>query len=414
LADKALNSFQIAALLVSASCGVGFLFGSGELALKWSMAGSIYAMATALGMLILAAFAKRIWKLGGPIWDVMGRHYGQTVARWTACLSVVWMLGVLSAQIIGGSAILTLLGVSSLPAFGLTTFAIFLVSQMSLAKLSGAFAASLLASLAILVYSISLMHGWHLYGNAVPIFVHDIRGLPAIDTVVAAIAIVFVVVTGADYHQFVLGARSSRDAVVGCGSAAIFLLVAGFLPAVAVLSWEQGGLLSGLGADAQAIPYIVSRTAGSIASAATPIVLILMLASALGSGGALTRAAASALTAIMPSSKRRPHLFAALALVPALCVAATASGIVGSIVGLNVIFISSVFVLLLGRSRGMDYSSKSAQLVMVSGFVPSAALYVAGVLGLVSTHASAWSLISGLAASTVSWCLLRRGSLHIA
>jgi SSS family solute:Na+ symporter len=414
LTDKTLNSFQIAALLVSASCGVGFLFGSGELALKWSMAGSIYALATAVGMLILAVFARRVWSMGGPIWDVLRQDYGETVARWTAFLSVVWMLGVLAAQIIGGSAILTLLGVSSLPAFCLTTLAIFLVSQVSLAKLSGAFAASLLASLTILVYSISLARGWHLYSDAVPLFVHDIGVLPAIDTIVAAMAIVFVVVTGADYHQFVLGARSSRDAVIGCAAAALFLLVAGFLPAVAVLSWEQGGLLSGLGTDAQAIPYIVSRTAGSIAAAATPVVLMLMLAAALGSGGALTRAAGSALATIMPNSKRRSRLFAALVLAPAFCVAAKGSGIVSSIVGLNVIFISSVFVLLLGRRRGMGYSSRSAQWIMLSGLIPSASVYLAGVLGYITAHASAYSLVSGLVASAVSWRLLRRSSLNMA
>jgi SSS family solute:Na+ symporter len=393
---------------------VGFLFGSGELALTWSMAGSLYAIATAVGMLILAGFAKRVWKIGGPIWDVLRQDYGETVARWTAILSVVWMIGVLAAQIIGGSAILTLLGVSSLPAFCLTTFAVFLVSQVSLSKLSGAFAASLLASLAILVYSISLTQGWQLYSHAVPLFIHDVSGLPTIDTVVSAVAIVFVVVTGADYHQFVLSARSSRDAVVGCAAASIFLCVAGFLPAVAVMSWEHAGLLGGLGTDAQAIPYIVSRTAGSLAYAATPIVLTLMLAAALGSGGALTRAAGSALVAITPNSKRHPRVYAALALAPAFCVAAKGSGIVGSIVGLNVIFISSVFVLLLGRSQGSDYSSKSAQFVMLSGFIPSAAVYLAGIFGLVSTHASAWSLISGLVASAISWFLLKRGALHIA
>ena len=43
--SRALGSLQVAALLVSASYGIGFLFGSGELALSHGMAGSIYGVA---------------------------------------------------------------------------------------------------------------------------------------------------------------------------------------------------------------------------------------------------------------------------------------------------------------------------------------------------------------------------------
>lgn len=62
--DRVLSSVQIAALLVSASYGIGFLFGSGELALTHGMAGSIYGIATGFGMLALALVAKPLWKSG--------------------------------------------------------------------------------------------------------------------------------------------------------------------------------------------------------------------------------------------------------------------------------------------------------------------------------------------------------------
>ncbi len=39
--NRALGSLQVAALLVSASYGIGFLFGSGELALSHGMAASM-------------------------------------------------------------------------------------------------------------------------------------------------------------------------------------------------------------------------------------------------------------------------------------------------------------------------------------------------------------------------------------
>lgn len=43
---RLLGSLQVASLLVSASYGIGFLFGFGELAIAHGMAGSIYGIAT--------------------------------------------------------------------------------------------------------------------------------------------------------------------------------------------------------------------------------------------------------------------------------------------------------------------------------------------------------------------------------
>ena len=76
MSERTLGSLQVAALLVSASYGIGFLFGSGELALMHGMAGSIYGVATAVGMLVLALFASRLWRAGLPIWEMFGRAYG--------------------------------------------------------------------------------------------------------------------------------------------------------------------------------------------------------------------------------------------------------------------------------------------------------------------------------------------------
>ena len=57
MSARALNALQVAALLVSASYGIGFLFGSGELAIDHGMAGSVYGLATGAGMWLLALLA---------------------------------------------------------------------------------------------------------------------------------------------------------------------------------------------------------------------------------------------------------------------------------------------------------------------------------------------------------------------
>lgn len=111
-----LSAWQVAALLVSASYGIGFLFGSGEVALQWGMAGSIYAVVTALGIAMLALTAPQLWRSGLLVWQVLGVAYGAKVSALVALLSVVWMSGVLAAQIHGGVAVVKLMGVPTLPA----------------------------------------------------------------------------------------------------------------------------------------------------------------------------------------------------------------------------------------------------------------------------------------------------------
>jgi fatty acid desaturase len=89
-------ALQVAALLVSASYGIGFLFGSGEMALMHGMAGGIYGVATALGM--LACWRVRQAGCGssacrsGSCSDVPSV---QRLQRAVALLSLVWMSGVL-------------------------------------------------------------------------------------------------------------------------------------------------------------------------------------------------------------------------------------------------------------------------------------------------------------------------------
>jgi SSS family solute:Na+ symporter len=82
------GAIHVAALLVSASCGIAFLLGSGEMAAHSGMAGSLYAIVTAVGMFALALIARRLWHGGVPIWDILGDQYGPVVRRAVAVLSV--------------------------------------------------------------------------------------------------------------------------------------------------------------------------------------------------------------------------------------------------------------------------------------------------------------------------------------
>ena len=80
-----LNALQVATLLVAASYGIGFLFGSGEMAVTQGMAGAMYGIATAAGMLVLSLFARRLWQVGVPIWDLLGQRLIEKIVEvWLA------------------------------------------------------------------------------------------------------------------------------------------------------------------------------------------------------------------------------------------------------------------------------------------------------------------------------------------
>ena len=213
MSERNPGSLQVAALLVSASYGIGFLFGSGELALQHGMAGSIYGVATAVGMFALALVGRRLWAAGVPVWEWFGRAYGSRLQRAVALLSVVWMAGVLAAQIHGGAAVAGLLGLSQGSAFVVVLLLIFLASRLDLRFASMVFAMCLLSSAVVLVYALVVTGGWSLYLRALPAFSHDLATFSGPRLLAVTLAVGLLVCTGADYHQFVLAARRPSGAV---------------------------------------------------------------------------------------------------------------------------------------------------------------------------------------------------------
>ena len=166
MTTRVLGALQVAALLVSASYGIGFLFGSGEMALSQGMAGGLYGVATALGMFALATFAGRLWKLGVPVWELFGQAFGQRIQRAVAMLSLVWMSGVLAAQITGGVAIAQVAGLPGYLSHALVLALILGASRLDLRVASRLFAACLLASALVLFYALADAGGLALYTQA--------------------------------------------------------------------------------------------------------------------------------------------------------------------------------------------------------------------------------------------------------
>lgn len=396
--ERVLSSVQIAALLVSASYGIGFLFGSGELALTHGMAGSIYGIATGFGMLALALVAKPLWKSGLSMWDLFGRAYGLQLRGLVAALSLVWMVGVLAAQIHGGVAVARLLGAPDPYGLLIVLGLIYAAAQMSLRIASGVFAGCLLLSGLVLVYTLVAADGLAIYREAVPKFVEDLDTFNPTQLGSMSLAVCLLVVTGADYHQFVMSGRTARSAMIGCATAGVALILIGFLPAAVVVAMLANGVLVDMPDGKQVIPWVLSRAAGNLAGGLGAVMLVALSLAALGSGAAILRAMASAMSTTQPGLNR-PRLASAAALIIGAALASRDQGIVETMVSVNIIYLASVGVCFVALLADISLTPQRARATMVAGLVVSGCVYAASWLGLLAPQVDALSLVAGLAAS---------------
>lgn len=403
MSTRSLGALQVAVLLISASYGIGFLFGSGEMALSHGMAGALYGVATAAGMLVLALFARPLWLRGVPIWDLFGQRFGKPTQGAVALLSLVWMAGVLAAQIHGGAAVMRLLGLAAPWDHLVVLLLIYVATQLDLSAASRVFAACLAASGLALAYALFASEGLDVYRTALPSFVRDLSTLDPVRALTAVLAVSVLACLGADYHQFVVAARRPADAVVGCVLAGLGLVLLAFLPPAVVVTMERAGALGDLADAKQVMPFLLARVASTLGPGADIVLLAALSLAALGSGAAIARAMTSALAAVAPArSVRMERSLPVIALAIGAALAARGQGIIDTMVSVNVIYIASVaipFVALIAR-RAVPIQCATA--AMAGGLVASVAAYVAGWAGLLEARIDTVSLLAGLGASLLA------------
>lgn len=396
--STSLSAWQVATLLVSASYGIGFLFGSGEVALQWGMAGSIYAMVTALGIAVLAFVAPKLWRGGLQIWQVLGAAYGAKVSTLVALLSVVWMSGVLAAQIHGGVAVVKLMGLPTLPSYALMLALIFAASRMRLALAAKVFAVCLAASSLLLLYALFSVDGVPVLLTAVPSLAADFPRIPSVRLWAIILAIAPLVVTGADYQQFVMAAKSPRAAELGCLMAAGFLFLFGFLPAAVVVAYQSGATVAQPASGNQIMPFIMARVAQRLAAGYGWVVLAGLLTAALGSAAAIVRAMSSAALSAIGSEHRPGWVHLVMVLLGGL-IASRGQAIIDTMVALNMVYLGAIGVVYVALLTRWKIPAQGAWLSMLAGFAASLIGYLLGWVGLTTLDADLLSLVAGLLAS---------------
>ena len=407
MAERTLNASQVASMLVSTSCGVGFLLGTGELALQQGVSACLYPIATALGLMVLALVARSLWTDGQSIWTRFGQRYGASVGSRVALLSFVWMTGVLGAQIRGGCALLALIGFTPTAALVLIDGTLIALTRMRLSWLSAGFAICMLASNATLVGSLVEVGGIDIWLRAPVHFVETLQQQAPPRTGLTLISIALMVLCGADYQQFLIAARTPAAARAGCILGATIVFALGFLPACAVITASALGHLDHLDDPVQAIPILLIHTlSGNSTSTARIPVNIMLVSTALGSGCAILRAMSDAAATLGRPSVMRPILSRILPVVSSSLVASRGQGLVEMMVDLNIVYITAVGPLLTLALLKVHVPEKTAHAAIMAGCSLAMACYLirwTGIAAIPDVTALFFAFPILLAVALASW-----------
>ncbi|PRG73464.1 hypothetical protein C6T58_28825 [Burkholderia multivorans] len=367
MAERTLTVWDVASLLVSTGCGIGFFLGTGELALQQGMAACLYAVATAIGLVALALYAPRLQKTGQSIWTSLGSLYGTTISQHVAAFSLIWMTGVLSAQIRGASAILALSGMPQSTSIISVDCLVLVFSFLRVSWLSSIFALCMCGCSAILIYTLTETHNLLLWLRAPVIFIESIRMQPIEHTGLILLSVAALVLCGADYQQFPAIARTPAHARSGCMIAAVIVLGIGFLPASAVIAVANVWQLNHLPDQVQIIPKLLAQAIGSSSQVISTIVTCLLIVTALGSACSILRAMIDAMATVSRGSPVPPVFHRVLPVVAATLIAIHGQSIINMIVTLNIVYLAAVVPLLALTLLGYSIKDRSAKRSMFAG-----------------------------------------------
>ena len=411
MSERTLKTVQIASLLVSTSCGTGFLLGTGELALNGGMAGCLYAIASAGGLLALAAFARGLSTTRHSIWTRLDHIYGKSVGRAVASLSLVWMTGVLAAQIRGGTAILTLAGIGPTAALVLVDLLLICLSTLRLSWLAAGFAICMLACNAVLVRTLFLTDGFGVWWHAPIQFLDGLHGTTLDHAGFTFASVVLMVVCGADYQQFVLAARTPGMAKNGCLLAAGFVFLIGFLPASAVIAASPVWHLQRLADPVQVIPVVLMHTLSSrSANPARMLIIVVLLTTALGAGCSILRAMSDATASLGPPSAGRPIWSRVVPIALGTIVATHGQSLVDMMVDLNMVYISAIGPLVGFAFFNRRLPDRWANATLAIGGSTAVAIYFAKWTGFTTMPVSRPLTVSFLPLLLIAVLLSRRST----
>lgn len=368
MASRTLSVWHVTSLLVSTSCGIGFLMGTGELALQQGMQACLYAVATVAGLLALGFIAPRLWITGQSIWAHFDKLYGSAVCRQVALLSLVWMTGVLSAQIRGASSVLVMIGIPRAASIFAVDCLVVGLSFLRLSWLSSLLALFMGGCNVILAYALIRAHSLSIWIHAPATFTESIS-ISSIDHIGPTfLSVVALVICGADYQQFLIASRTPFGARLGCLLAAVVVFAVGFLPASAVIANSELWHLHALPDPLQVVPRMLVLVIGHSNGISLALAITVLVTAALGSACSILRAMSDATVALWPGRQYPSAFYRVIPISAATLVAARGQSIIDTIVTLNIVYLAAVAPLLGLTLLGRHIPEHAARRSLISGF----------------------------------------------
>ncbi|WP_205191176.1 hypothetical protein [Burkholderia sp. LMG 13014] len=282
---------------------------------------------------------------------------------------------------------------------------------MRLSWLAAGFAICMLACNAVLVRTLFLTEGFGVWLHAPIQFLDGLHGTTLDHAGFTFASVVLMVVCGADYQQFVLAARAPGMAQNGCLLAAGFVFLIGFLPASAVIAALPVWHLQFLADPVQVIPFVLMHTLSAyVPNSARTLVIVVLLATALGAGCSILRAMTDATASLGPHSAARPIWSRVLSIALGTLVAKHGQSLVDMMVDLNMVYITAVGPLLGFALLNRRISERCAKATLAIGGSIAIAIYFARWTGLTTVPETNPLTVSFLPLILISVLLWRRST----
>lgn len=372
--NRKLNAFSLAALLVSAHYGLGFLLGTAQKAVEFGISGSLYAVSISLGTIAALGLAQFYWTEVEQIWTLLGNRYGNLVKVIVGLLIWSSLIGIEAVQIISGAFILKVLGIPVLPSMVGLAIAFTMIALLPVEEASGIFQGLLALNFLALLYGLWVLHGLPSYLHSPIEFIPSLAGVNPPDLAGISLSTILLVFIDMKCQQFIVQTKDMRSVYQGSVLAAIILLWLALLPSSVAIAAQKTGILPSDIDGKEIIPFILAWIGGGIDQPLGIVLMISLMVPALGVGSSVLRVQDKTISdfGILPASRKNQLLIAVVNALLALAIALKGSGsLVNLIVSFYAVYLSAVLIpfiaYLLDYSGRYRFSSTSVKLSLIMG-----------------------------------------------
>lgn len=369
--NRRLDAFSLAALLVSAHYGLGFLLGTAEKSLTLGIAGSLYAVCLGLGTLALLALAKFYWTKIEQIWTLLGNRYGKQVKFLVGFMSWSSLIGIEAVQMISGAFILKVLGLPVLPSMVTLAILFTIVSLLPVEKAGFLFRGLLILNFLGLLYALWVLHGFPDYLRSPLVFIPSLSQISPAKLLGVSFSTILLVLIDMKYQQFVVQAKDLKSLYQGCLLAATLLLLLAFLPSAVLIAAQNAEILP-QGIDGkETLPFILLWIGGGATQPLGILLIISLLVPALGVGSSILRVQTKTVLDFnfLPISSRNQLIVTVVNILLALAVALRGGEIINLIVSFYAAYVAAVFVpfvaYLFDQTGRYTFSNSSVKLSLI-------------------------------------------------